>query len=53
MLRLNRYENGLLARLVESYQRHSTMKVSDEIEHIRQQAVDLDIQQFWLLTQER
>lgn len=53
MLRLNRYENRLAARLVESYQRHSTMKISDEIENIRQQAVDLDIQQFWLLTQER
>ncbi len=35
MLRLNQYENRLAARLVESYQRHSTMKVSDEIEHIR------------------
>lgn len=53
MLRLNQYENRLAARLVESYQRHSIMKISDEIEHIRQQAVDLDIQQFWLLTQER
>lgn len=53
MLRLNRYENRLAARLVESYQRHNTMKVSDEIEYIRQQAVDLDMQQFWLLTQER
>lgn len=74
MLRLNQYENRLAARLVESYQRHSTMKISDdrlaarlvescqrhntmkisdEIEHIRQQAVDLDMQQFWLLTQER
>ena len=53
MLRLNQYENRLAARLVESYQRHSTMKVSDEIEHIRQQAIDLDMQQFWLLTQER
>lgn len=53
MLRMSRYENGLVARLMESYQRHRTMKVSDEIEHIRQQAVDLDIQQFWMLTQER
>lgn len=53
MLRLNQYENRLAARLVESYQRHSTMKVSDEIEYIRQQAVDLDMQQFWLLTQEK
>ena len=53
MLRMSRYENWLAARLVESYQRHSTMNISDEIEHIRQQAVDLDIQQFWLLTQER
>ena len=53
MLRMSRYENRLAARLVESYQRHSTMKMSDEIEHIRQQAVDLDIQQFWMLTQER
>lgn len=53
MLRLNRYENRLAACLMESYHRHSTMKVSDEIEHIRQQAVDLDIQQFWMLTQER
>ena len=53
MLRLNRYENRLAACLMESYQRHSTMKVSDEIEHIRQQAIDLDMQQFWMLTQER
>lgn len=53
MLRLNQYENRLAARLVESYQRHSTMKISDETEYIRQQAVDLDMQQFWLLTQER
>ena len=53
MLRLNQYENRLAARLVESYQRHSTMKISDEIQHIRQPAVDLDMQQFWLLTQER
>lgn len=44
MLRLNQYESRLAACLVESYQRHSTMKVSDEIEHIRQ---------FWLLTQEK
>ena len=53
MLRLNQYENRLAARLVESYQRHNTMKISDEIEHIRQQAIDLDMQQFWMLTQER
>ena len=53
MLRLNRYENRLAARFVESYQRHSTMKISDEIEDIRQQAIDLDMQQFWMLTQER
>lgn len=53
MLRLNRYENRLAARLMESYQRHNTMKVSGGIEHIRQQAVDLDMQQFWMLTQER
>lgn len=53
MLRMSRYENGLAARLVESYQRHNTMKIPDEIEHIRQQAIDLDMQQFWLLTQEK
>lgn len=49
MLRMSRYENGLAARLMESYH----MKISDEIEYIRQQAVDLDMQQFWLLTQEK
>lgn len=46
MLRMSCYENELAARLMESYQRHRTMKISDEIEHIRQQAIDLDMQQF-------
>lgn len=54
MLRLtNCYENGLAARLAESYKRHATARVSDENEIFRQQMIDLDLQQFWWLTQER
>lgn len=52
MLRMSRYENWLACRLVRMYLRHTRTECSDWIGEVKKEVLDLDIQHFWMLTQE-